>query len=575
MKSGTLLADQGVDIWLRVDTLAVQAELCYPRWAMRQPIQLNRHRRLGPDELTRKYLNTRGTEHADERDVEHEYSYHEYDDYWNPQSGRTADDYLIFGALEESVGFLCNKPKVGELLPASLAQLSAGEPAVAQSPEAQPRHTPQALPAALVSHIGYILCRASNQDDGSSQPFVYDGELVDALVRINGGMAGVMEALQRFAARPGPIVTALLFTPFWVRPLASWSPPTGDDATLTLSLIDHLFLVYPVPRALQQPWLEEGLPSLKWVSWLVLLGQGGNLHRAARGFGWSIAKRFSHHFAMAPSDLTTLEACMWSEIGRLGGDRVDFERIRQNPALVLDPTDAPDCVPEHGSAIESALPPAGDSFGDGAVGVPDWPRTWRREEVQTLAQTRAFWIETAEWLIRWHDRLTDETCAPILEWAVHLHTESLRPRLHLRAFTWRGREPASAHAAALAYLQERDIPYGDLTWSARGLDWESGAAEAVQWTVRELTSSKALAQESRAMHHCVASYAYRCVQGQTAIFSLCAAGDRRITVELDPFGHRIRQARGVCNRATTSEEQAVLTRWLLATASLARSADPG
>jgi hypothetical protein len=259
-----------------------------------------------------------------------------------------------------------------------------------------------------------------------------------------------------------------------------------------------------------------------------------------------------------------------SEIRRLGGDRVDFERIRQNPALVLDPTEAPDCLPDPVSALGSSIPPTGDPFDDEAVHVPDWQRKWGREEVQTLARTRAFWIETAEWLIRWHDRLTDETCTAILEWAVHLHTESLHLlhswRYRGEAFLWRGREPASAHAAALAYLRQRAMPYGDLTWSARGLDWDSGEGEAIQWTVRELTSSKALAEESREMHHCVASYAYRCVQGRTAIFSLCAAGTRRITFELDPFGHRIVQARGVCNRGATAEEQAVLARWLLAAA---------
>jgi hypothetical protein len=75
----------------------------------------------------------------------------------------------------------------------------------------------------------------------------------------------------------------------------------------------------------------------------------------------------------------------------------------------------------------------------------------------------------------------------------------------------------------------------------------------------------ALAEESQAMHHCVTLYAYRCAQGQSAIFSLRAAGERRITIELDALG-RIVQARGACNRAATGEEQAVMARWLAAVA---------
>src|SRR5262249_13159800 len=117
-------------------------------------------------------------------------------------------------------------------------------------------------------------------------------------------------------------------------------------------------------------------------------------------------------------------------------------------------------------------------------------------------------------------------------------------------------------------------PYGDLTWKARGLDWESGEDEATAWTIRELTSAKALAEESRAMHHCVVSYAHRCAHGHAAIFSLCADGLRRVTVELDLLRHRIVQVRGACNRSATSEEQVVLERWLADTSHVSRGGAP-
>lgn len=509
---------------------------------MRGNIQINRHRRLAPDELTRKYHRLR---HADCRDDLLDY-HDDWDDYWDPESCRTADDYLVLEALEESIGFLLRKPRFGDLLPGAAVTdasgLSArpGEPLPTSPVEARPSHAPEELTEALAAHVDRLLERAR-----SHAFFTSAGELVVTLERVNGGLGGVEAALQRFEDRPGPIIMALLFAPFWVRPLASWTPPSGGDDAAIRSLIAHLFQIYPVPPALERPWLDGGLPSLKWVLWLLLLGQGGTLHRAARRFGWSIGKRFAHHLATAPGDLTPMEATMWAEIGRLGGDRVDFERVRRMPAFAIDPTDGPmeelEDTDDHPAAT-----------------------AWNRDRRLAADATRAFWRETAEWLIRCRDRLDEDACEPILEWAMHQHTESLRygPAERPR-FTWRGREPANTLAAALEYRRQRELPHGDLTWRAHGLDWEHREGEEV-WSVRELLSSRALLEETRAMHHCVATYAHRCAQGWSAIFSLSVGAIRRITVELDPVTGRIVQARGACNRAATPEEQTMLARWLAA-----------
>jgi hypothetical protein len=527
---------------------------CYVPGAMRASFNLNRHRPLAPDALTSKYRSARDAVHEDElHDDGPEYDdwWYEYDhgedDYWSPARGWTADDYLLFSAFEEAIGLACKQPKIGHFLPPALARRASPDvraSAGAGPGEARPSHSPDVLGEALFAHVDRLVARAR------TRTLIVDGDLAETLDRRNGGMRGVREALACFPSRPGPVAMALLFVPFWVRPIASWrgpSSPEADAATLTRSLVEHLFQVYPVPRALHQPWLGAGLPGLKWVVWLVLLGQGGNLHHAARRFGWSIAKRFTHHFAAAPDDLTPLEACMWAEVARAGGDRRDFERVLRRPGYVLDPTAEAEGVPPFAVRGEDEEP---------------WEAERRRDEAAALVQTRAFWQEAVSWLVRFCDRLTDEASVAILEWALHLHTESVRPGgAPGPRFRWSGREPAAAHAAAEEYLLQRAMPYGDFAWKPRGLDWETGEGEAIAWTVRELTTSRALAEESRAMHHCVGSYAYRCAQGQSAIFSFRADGVRRVTVEVDPLG-RIVQARGACNRAATTEEQAVLARWL-------------
>jgi hypothetical protein len=121
-------------------------------------------------------------------------------------------------------------------------------------------------------------------------------------------------------------------------------------------------------------------------------------------------------------------------------------------------------------------------------------------------------------------------------------------------------------------VEYRDAPGGWprrlITWRPRGWDWEIRLRTGL-WTVRELTSSTELVEESRAMHHCVASYAYSCAQGSSAIFSLSLDQARRATVEVYPLRRRIVQARGPCNRSCDPEELDVLQRWLK------RLSDPG
>lgn len=109
-------------------------------------------------------------------------------------------------------------------------------------------------------------------------------------------------------------------------------------------------------------------------------------------------------------------------------------------------------------------------------------------------------------------------------------------------------------ADAVESRRARETPHGDLSWTKHGLDRDFRENDVLLWTIRELTSSRALGEESRAMHHCVASDAHRCAHGKTAIFSICADAIRKGTVELEPFSRRVVQVRGLCNRAATPHE---------------------
>ena len=163
------------------------------------------------------------------------------------------------------------------------------------------------------------------------------------------------------------------------------------------------------------------------------------------------------------------------------------------------------------------------------------------------------------WLARHRDALTDERARPILEWAMHRFTERWRDE---RPFAWSRRTPQSALRAAEAYERELARAYSRrLTWPAHGWGWEHEDGGHV-WSFHELTTSRALDEESGVMHHCVGLYDVHCAHGRSAIFSLRRDGVRVLTVEVDPEARRIVQARGACNRPAGRVEKRLIGQWL-------------
>jgi len=82
--------------------------------------------------------------------------------------------------------------------------------------------------------------------------------------------------------------------------------------------------------------------------------------------------------------------------------------------------------------------------------------------------------------------------------------------------------------------------------------------------VIQLRTAADLVVDTRAMHHCVASYAARCIAGQATIWSLRRRAEgnteRLLTIELDRH-HRAIQVRGFANRMPRAEERRLLERW--------------
>lgn len=444
-----------------------------------------------------------------------------------PCHGHYLDHDDLLSVLRHHVLAQASRSTIEGVLPESLQTRLLPRAKRAKSPPV--RTDPDALPPMLFAHVERLIAHTDARERLCEQVCMLDG-LPDAF---------------RWLGNNNPLLAvAALFLPFWVRPLDAWVPPDeGNYHAAIDSLLTHLFELYPVPAPVRQPW-HIGVPTLKDVCWLILFGQGASLHRAASLPRWCIARGFAHHLYTAPPRLPLIDACMWAEIMRLGGSRVEFDRIRRNPSYVLDPT-------ESSASASWCL----------------WPDERQADDLQDRRAT--FWRQTVAWLIQYRDTLTDTTCDLILMWAMHRHTEDLRVcEGEQGAFTLLHRTPASAHEAARLYQRTIKWPYCKLRWSAHGWDWQAEDAAEPKWTICELISGHELYEEGEAMRHCVAQYASQCFRNESAIFSLRANGRRRVTIELDPRSRRVVQAQGPCNSRTKPEESAAIARWLAAIANV-------
>ena len=100
----------------------------------------------------------------------------------------------------------------------------------------------------------------------------------------------------------------------------------------------------------------------------------------------------------------------------------------------------------------------------------------------------------------------------------------------------------------------------DWSWSPAVKD----RSKREEYLVIQLRTAADLVAETRAMHHCVASYAAKCIAAHASIWSLRrrAAGntERLLTIELDRQ-YRAIQVRGFANRTPRTEERKLLERW--------------
>ena len=320
-----------------------------------------------------------------------------------------------------------------------------------------------------------------------------------------------------------------------IRHRDAWRPQlkTRDPGRLRLAAARHLFAVYPVAAHLEQIWLDgNGLDDNEIrlrKRWYVAAAGGQSLNKL--GAAEWLTRKEVHCFLNPPAVLDFCET-FWLAIARTYADD---------------------------------------------LGVAQ--RIARSKISRTPRGELAFWREAA--------RFFAVNPLPIEE--IDDLCDYLAARLERdRQYSLRGRTLASLErqmrdwhrdiamvARIRAAQRQAEIRRGGgkdeggwagsplANWSWRPSD-SKASTRGEEFAVLQITKADELVAESRAMHHCVWTYAAKCIAGQASIWSLRRTGggraDRMLTIELDPRNRAV-QVRGFGNRTARQDELQVLGRW--------------
>ena len=353
--------------------------------------------------------------------------------------------------------------------------------------------------------------------------FYRRNHLVDYITESAGHPLNILSLKEISNERENPDIwkLLLLFSPFWIRSPLSWSKESD------ISLVEHLFVRYRAPGYLYHVWEKTSRIDFNWLTWFLIIAQGGSMKKASREFDWKFSSKNLQYLFDADAGMTPVEAYIYAEIKRMSGSERVVNLILDSPSFVIDLTN----------------PTTSEDF-------------------------LQFWRSTVEWLIQHESELTDVQANHVLDWAMHEFTES--DMEGDRHFSWRGRMLArilerSAEYQQMIYQPRQGFDFCEnlrpLSWDKNQLDWACEDETGNEWTFIELNNSKKLFEEGKELSHCVGSYYSRCVAGNSAIVSLRRKGKRRITLEISPGKKILIQACGKRNRQPDEEEMKVINLW--------------
>jgi hypothetical protein len=319
-----------------------------------------------------------------------------------------------------------------------------------------------------------------------------------------------------------------------------WHPQmkTRDAARLRLAAARHLFGLYPVPAMLERIWIDHaGLGADEvWLRkhWYVVAARGGSLYKA--GAGQWLTRKEIHAFLNPPAGLGFNQA-FWHAIARsyVGESGLTMgiarSKIARKPRGELT-------FWREVARFFCANPTSVEAIDD----LCDYLAECRHRDPGYSLDGRTL-ASLNRRMREWHHDI-----------AAIERIEAVRRRAAGGAVA--GGAATSAPDQAWA-----GSPLADWEWTPSSKD---AKARSERFVVRQLTQAEDLVMESRAMRHCVSTYAGKCIAGHASIWSLrrCSKDriDRLLTIEVNKQDEAV-QVRGLANRLAHAHERNVLERW--------------
>jgi len=309
----------------------------------------------------------------------------------------------------------------------------------------------------------------------------------------------------------------------WVRPPSTWQPSGKSQDRLFRSLAEHVLARYRMPPFLWRAFMADAdAPVLARVAMHV--GAGSSLYQAVKSglMPVPLTRSMCHDLLSRGGEARFLDAVRRVQVKAVGGDARLF---------------------------------------------PVWIATRAGRRLHTRVGEE-FWQTVLAWFGA-NPMLPQAEVAPLVDYIEHRRAEvpgfSIKGRSVLAmmrgAQQWHGQlakeKVASGRTFAPSGLQPMDIDR-----SRRNVR-RNRVIEI--WHVREILDARALADEGRAMSHCVFSYVRPIESGECSIWTLTLEDDtghwRRLTIEVRPPLRQIVQARGRFNRLPEPRDLLALEAW--------------
>ena len=324
----------------------------------------------------------------------------------------------------------------------------------------------------------------------------------------------------------------------WIRPIAHWRPISHNTRRQFNHLSRHLLATYDVPYFMDAAWFQENEErAQQQQDWFKHMGDGQSIRTA--DIPVKLTKMMAHCFAHAPDGLPVERALRWGQIiGQAGSE--SLARAIMSSRLGMNF--------QHEDFWETVLtffvnnPMVDPSLVDPIVDFIHNTKYVPREIVHPGGQIQRITPRQPNFAVK--GRSVEKLMDQMEEWH-----EDLGQEVAVEEDLGRGRKaPVTWDRSGFRPLRvQEEVPQ---------------TGETITWMVQELTSSRELLSEGRAMKHCVGTYAKNCRAGKSSIWSLHAVDESKerqpvMTIAVDVKGKAVTQVRGRYNIAPVGKAKSV------------------